>query len=46
MVKTLIEATKTITPIFPVKNYFNRMGIDYFKVASMAIERAVSITLS
>ena len=43
LVAVLAEAVTVITPIYSVTEYFARMGIDYFKIASLTMESGVSV---
>ena len=40
-VEVLHDALKVVTPIYSVSQYFSRLGIDYFKILSLFIEKKV-----
>ena len=42
LVGVINEAITSLTPIYSRAQYFNRIGVDYFKVASVALESKVS----
>lgn len=43
-VKVLQDARHVATPIYSVSQYFSRIGMDYFKVLSLCMEKRVNLS--